>query len=270
MNAPSPLQPLGRAPRSGPSSWNLAIIIIVTLHVVFFAGLLQQGCRRPKNETAGASNLGLTPPQPTNAASADPFAGYAPPYAPPATPTPEPTNLAAYTPPAATTPAHAGDTSLPPVATTIPTSYWASATFQPTNLVTTPEPAPAPSTFTEHKIVPGDTPARIARKYGITLDQLREANPDMNDRRLQVNQILRIPAPSPRTPAAASLEAAATPGETVYEVKPGDTLTRIAARHGTTVQELRRYNNLRTDRILVKQQLKIPPKASPAIGAPQP
>ncbi len=99
MNTPSPLQPLGRAPSSGHSSWNLAIVIIVTLHVVFFAGLLQQGCRRPTSETAGTTNLGLTPTQPTNAAS-DAFAGYAPPYTPPAT-TPEPTNLDAYTPPAA-------------------------------------------------------------------------------------------------------------------------------------------------------------------------
>ncbi len=127
---------------------------------------------------------------------------------------------------------------------------------------------PAPTTFTEHKIAAGDTPARIARKYSLTLDQLREANPDMNDRRLQIGQTLRIPAPAPRVTAAATPEAAT--GETVHVVQAGETLTRIAARYGTTVQELRRYNNLRTDRILVQQRLKIPPTAAKAHAAPQP
>jgi LysM repeat protein len=51
-------------------------------------------------------------------------------------------------------------------------------------------------------------------------------------------------------------------GETVYKVKQGDTLTRIARSHGTTVQALRALNALKTDRILVGQKLKIPAKGT--------
>ena len=48
---------------------------------------------------------------------------------------------------------------------------------------------------------------------------------------------------------------------TVYVVKSGDTLTRIAKAHGTTVQAIRAANGLKTDRILVGQKLKLSPKS---------
>jgi hypothetical protein len=47
-------------------------------------------------------------------------------------------------------------------------------------------------------------------------------------------------------------------GPGVYSVKAGDTLTRIAKAHGTTVRALRAANNLKTDRLLVGQKLKLP------------
>ncbi len=58
---------------------------------------------------------------------------------------------------------------------------------------------------------------------------------------------------------------------TIYTVKRGDNLTRIARAHGTTVKAIRELNNLKTDRILVDQKLKIPsgaPPASPASATP--
>jgi LysM repeat protein len=41
----------------------------------------------------------------------------------------------------------------------------------------------------------GDTPAAIARKYGVKLDALMAANPRVDARRLQIGQALTIPAP---------------------------------------------------------------------------
>ncbi len=265
MNTPSPLQPMGRLPQtgSGRSGLNLAIITIVALHAVFFSGLLLQGCRPRRTETVStpSPDLGLAPSPATNATSPDPFAGFAPPYTPPTAATPGATSPPPEEPEA--TP------STPPATT--PTNLWTGITSPPAAQPFQPEPllTPAPAPATEHTIVPGDTPSKIARQYGITLDQLREANPTMEDRRLQVGQRLIIPAPARRETAAAAPEAEA--GERIYVVKPGDTLTRIAARHGTTVKELRAYNNLRTDRILVNQKLKLPPTAAaPAPAPPQP
>jgi LysM repeat protein len=51
-------------------------------------------------------------------------------------------------------------------------------------------------------------------------------------------------------------------------VQSGDTLIRIAAKYGTTAKELRLANNLKTDRIKVGQQLRIPSKTS--TGSPPP
>jgi nucleoid-associated protein YgaU len=45
---------------------------------------------------------------------------------------------------------------------------------------------------------------------------------------------------------------------TVYVVKSGDTLSRIAKAHGTTVKAIEAANGLNDDRILVGAKLKIP------------
>jgi LysM repeat protein len=52
-------------------------------------------------------------------------------------------------------------------------------------------------------------------------------------------------------------------GET-YTVKSGDSLTKIAKAHGTTVKAIKAENNLNTDHIKVGQKLKIPAKAEAA------
>jgi LysM repeat protein len=46
--------------------------------------------------------------------------------------------------------------------------------------------------------------------------------------------------------------------ETLYVVKSGDSLTRIAKAHGTTVKALKAANGLEKDRIVVGAKLKIP------------
>jgi LysM repeat protein len=52
--------------------------------------------------------------------------------------------------------------------------------------------------------------------------------------------------------------ATACPPETLYVVKSGDSLTRIAKAHGTTVKALKAANGLENDRIVVGAKLKIP------------
>ena len=46
--------------------------------------------------------------------------------------------------------------------------------------------------------------------------------------------------------------------KTIYVVKSGDTLTRIARAHGTTVKALKAANSLENDHIVVGARLKIP------------
>jgi LysM repeat protein len=51
-------------------------------------------------------------------------------------------------------------------------------------------------------------------------------------------------------------------GRITYEVAPGDTLGEIAEEYGVTVEEIRRWNNLRSDRINVGQSLVIRTRSS--------
>lgn len=265
MNTPSPLQPLGRLPQpgSGKPGFNLAVITIVALHVVFFGGLLLQGCRPQARDDqppllAPATNVTNFP---------ESRAGLGQPY-PDAT-----TNLAAL---AADTPGALSFTSTPPVAPSVPTNLWTPPPVEPSlpdrwampDQPVVTDPPPIAPRLTEYKVVRGDNPSRIAQKHGITLAQLREANPDMRDRDLQVNQTILIPPPAPK---AATPPAAAGPGAPAgktYRVKPGDNLTKIADAHGTTVKALRSLNQLKSDRIVVNQTLQIP--TSPTNAAPTP
>jgi len=67
-------------------------------------------------------------------------------------------------------------------------------------------------------------------------------------------------APSPAAPPVvkANIVPNASQSGTVYVVKSGDTLTRIAKTHGTTIQAIEAANGLTDDRILVGAKLKIP------------
>jgi tetratricopeptide (TPR) repeat protein len=44
-----------------------------------------------------------------------------------------------------------------------------------------------------YKVVSGDNPAKIAARHGISVTALRAANPGLDDRRLRVGQVLKIP-----------------------------------------------------------------------------
>lgn len=160
------------------------------------------------------------------------------------------------------------DTNLPPVVdTNLPATPPATDVAPPVTETAPPPPPPSP---TEYTVAAGDSFYSIGKRFGVSMKAIADANPGVDPTRLQVGQKLKLPAP--RTPAAASAAAPGTPatqtaGEEVYVVKSGDTLTRIAAKFGTTVKALRTVNNLRTDRIKVGDKLRIPAKPAPPAGA---
>jgi LysM repeat protein len=132
------------------------------------------------------------------------------------------------------------------------------------------QPPVAPS-GTEYVIVHGDTLAKIAKKNGVTLSALKAANPGVEPTKLKVGQKLTIPAGG-TAPAAngASVAPDTGMGGETYTVKSGDSLTKIAKAHGTTVKAIKAENNLNTDHIKVGQKLKIPAKGEAAAPAPAP
>lgn len=114
-----------------------------------------------------------------------------------------------------------------------------------------PAPAAAQTTCRDTYIIRrGDSLGGIARRCGITLDQLLAANPGLTARSvIQPGQVLRIEA-----------GARVIPLPDTYLVKSGDTLGTIAERYNTTVKELLRLNpQILNPRIIyVNQVLRLP------------
>jgi peptidoglycan DL-endopeptidase LytE len=99
----------------------------------------------------------------------------------------------------------------------------------------------------------GDTLTSLARHFNTTIDKLLELNKDItNPSRIYEGQRLVVPKASTPAPTPA-------PGQT-YIVQRGDTLRIIAARFGTTVDELLKLNPNITDpnKIFVGQKLVLP------------
>lgn len=143
-------------------------------------------------------------------------------------------------------------------------------------VTTLPPVGATPAQGTEHTIRPNDRIADLAKKYNVSESAILEANPTAKPRSLRVGDKLMIPPPTPATAAApggAGAEAAPSVGSAapasgeVYVVKQGDTLARIARKYGISVKQLKSANKLKSDRIVPKQKLSIPPKAA-ASGTP--
>jgi len=127
-------------------------------------------------------------------------------------------------------------------------------------------PAPAH----EYTILKGDTFSTIAPKFGVTLKALQAANPGVDPGKLQIGKKLVIPAASAAVPptGASGLAAPAGDNSGLYKVKSGDTLSKIAAEHHTTVKAIQSANNLIDSRIKVGQLLKLPAKTAAPDAVP--
>ncbi len=108
-------------------------------------------------------------------------------------------------------------------------------------------------------VSPGDTLTAIAARYGVSTSALAQANGISNPNRIYVGQKLVIPSASTSgsSPAAPKPPSQA-PATGIYIVQAGDTLSKIAARYGTTVQNLMSLNGLtNANFIWVGQRLKV-------------
>ncbi|MEM8857958.1 MAG: LysM peptidoglycan-binding domain-containing protein [Chloroflexota bacterium] len=129
----------------------------------------------------------------------------------------------------------------------------------------TPTPAPTGEQRT-HTVQRGQTLGQIAQLYGVTANQIATANQLLNVNLIYAGQVLVIPggttttAPSNPTPTPApTQEQPPTTSETTHVVAPGDTIGRIAARYGVTINSIVSANGLfNANLIYVGQVLKIP------------
>ena len=105
-----------------------------------------------------------------------------------------------------------------------------------------------------YKVKRGDTLAKISRKTGIGVQDLKAAN-HMTSISLKSNQVLVIPREGKQTLAKA--RKASAPGGTLafYVVRKGDTLSSISSQCSVSVNSLKRANHLRTNSLKIGQKL---------------
>lgn len=149
--------------------------------------------------------------------------------------------------------------------TTTPTQPPATPTVPPaTTPVSTPDgtPAATPSATATagpkyHTVELGDTLAKIARAYGVTSAAIVEANSLASADLIYVGQRLLIPEAGGTSSKSGTPIPLPTP--TIHVVQPGDTLSVIAKRYGTTVDRLVEINGLGSpDKLRVGMRLLIP------------
>ena len=114
------------------------------------------------------------------------------------------------------------------------------------NYIGVPYTPPGGITTNTYVVQKGDSLYSIANKLGTTVSELKKEN-NLTTNTLQIGEVLRIP-----TKEIYEEE------ENIYIVKKGDTLYSIAMANNTTVDELKKANNLTSNILSTGQLLKIP------------
>ncbi|MEH7141519.1 LysM peptidoglycan-binding and 3D domain-containing protein [Priestia megaterium] len=105
-----------------------------------------------------------------------------------------------------------------------------------------------------HKVKAGETLFSISQQHNVTVEDLKKWN-GLSSTLIYANQTLQIGSTSTDSPSSST--PTTTSSNHTYTVKSGDTLYRIAKNNGTSVQQLKEWNNLSSHLIYVNQVLKI-------------
>jgi len=121
---------------------------------------------------------------------------------------------------------------------------------------------PLPSLAGEVVVKPGETLSEIAERYGTSVERLMQLNGLRSAKDLWAGSRIQVPGAGGGSNARGG--GGASSGSGNYTVKPGETLSEIAERHGTSVDRLMQLNNLRSAKDLWAGSRIQVPGASPA------
>ena len=104
------------------------------------------------------------------------------------------------------------------------------------------EMSPSTKTYT-YQVKKGDTLYQIAKNNNTSVAKLKKLN-NLSSNTLTIGQTLLIPSPEEEY--------------FIYTVVKGDTLYQIAKKNNTTIDEIKKLNNLTTNTLKIDQKIKIP------------
>ena len=102
-----------------------------------------------------------------------------------------------------------------------------------------------PNTSEQYTVQRGDTLYSISKKFNISINKIKELN-NLESNIILPGQILIIK------------EQTTPPQPTTYKVQKGDTLYSISQQFNTTVDEIKKLNNITSNNIYINQELYIP------------
>ena len=112
-----------------------------------------------------------------------------------------------------------------------------------------------PERFLTHKVKKKETLYGLARKYSVSIEQIKEFNPLIDKIGLKKRMQLKIPVyPIIEAPKAVPLKE----GLEKYLVQPKETKWRLAYRYGITIQELEQLNPQIKDGLKIGKEIVIP------------
>ena len=110
-----------------------------------------------------------------------------------------------------------------------------------------PAPSPAPQYIT-YVIQPGDTLSGIAQRFGTTVSALADLNGISDPDKIYAGNTIRVPENG----------SSGSSGPVYYTIRPGDTLSGIALKYGTTVSALADLNGISNpDKIYAGSRIRI-------------
>jgi membrane-bound lytic murein transglycosylase D len=113
-----------------------------------------------------------------------------------------------------------------------------------------------------HKVRKGENATEIARKYQISLDDLSEWNKKANLKKLLVGSKLKIEKTIKEVkpqlmPVTNKSNLSYEDEEIVHKLKRGETLLQLTRKYNVTLNDLRAWNSLEDDNVLIGQEIVI-------------
>jgi LysM repeat protein len=121
-----------------------------------------------------------------------------------------------------------------------------------------------PMAVSTYKVAKGDTLFGVAKKFGMTVDDLKALN-GLSSNNLNIGQVLKVRVAGTATPTPQQQGSVST-----YTVVPGDTLFGIAKKFGMTVDDLKSLNGLTSNNLSVGQVLKVSGQGAGTTAPPTP
>ncbi len=112
-----------------------------------------------------------------------------------------------------------------------------------------------------YKIARGDTLGGIARRFRVTVSQLRQWN-SLPNTRIRAGRYLIVNPNSKSTAASTRPSGSKIGGAGKYQIRRGDSLSVIARRFGTSVSQLKAWNGLTSNRLQIGRYLVVRPPDS--------